>query len=138
MSFAASSSNTYTNSFPIIFRFCSGSLTPFSFDRNRSCAFTRIILRPNFPERLSITWSPSPLRSKPWSTKIQMSWSPIAFCKRTPTTLESTPPDSPSKTFLWPTFSRIFAISISIKLSIDQSPVAPQISNTKLRSMSFP
>ena len=111
---------------------------PFSLDKKRSWAFTRIIFKPNFPDKLSITWSPSSFLSKPWSTKIQVNWSPIAFCNRTPTTLESTPPDNPNNTFLLPTFSRIFSISISMKFAIVQSPVAPQILNTKFFNMSFP
>ncbi|RJG52899.1 hypothetical protein D3H45_10590, partial [Streptococcus pyogenes] len=43
------------------------------------------------------------------------------------TVRESTPPERPRRTLRSPTVSRILAISMSIKLSIDQSPRAPQI-----------
>ena len=41
------------------------------------------------------TCSASPLRSRPWSTKTQVSRSPIARCTSAAATAESTPPDSP-------------------------------------------
>ena len=45
-----------------------------------------------------MTWSPSPSRSSPWSTKTQTSWSPIAGAAAPRPPTESTPPDSPSST----------------------------------------
>ena len=85
-----------------------------------------------------MTCSPSFLRNRPWSTKIDVNWSPIAFCKSTPTTDESTPPDRPSRTFLSPTCSRIFATCMSMKLSIVQSPLHWQTSRAKWRNSSLP
>ncbi len=41
------------------------------------------------------TCSASPLRSRPWSTKTQVSRSPIARCTTAAATAESTPPESP-------------------------------------------
>ena len=49
--------------------------------------------------KVDITPSASPLRSKPWSINIQISWSPIALSKRAATTEESTPPDNAQRTF---------------------------------------
>ena len=64
---------------PMIFRFSSGSLTPASLDKKRSLASTltrwMFISRP----KVSMTLSASPLRSRPWSMNIQISWSPMAF-----------------------------------------------------------
>jgi hypothetical protein len=45
------------------------------------------------------TCSASPCRSNPWSTKTQVSWSPIASWIRTAATELSTPPDNPQMTF---------------------------------------
>ena len=39
------------------------------------------MFKPNLPPKLSITCSASPLRNNPWSTKIQVNWSPMAFVK---------------------------------------------------------
>ena len=69
-SLAASSSKTRMNSLPIILRFFSGSDTPANLFKKRSLASTLIIFKPNLPPKLSITCSASPLRNKPWSTKI--------------------------------------------------------------------
>ncbi len=76
--FLASSLKTSTNSLPMIFRFFSGSVTPFSLLRKRSAASTLTILTPRSRFKAFITWSASFFRSKPWSTKIQVNWSPIA------------------------------------------------------------
>ena len=46
------------------------------------------------------TCSASPARSRPWSTKTQVSWSPTARCTSAAATAESTPPDSPQITRL--------------------------------------
>ena len=50
-----------------------------------------------------MTMSPSPLRNRPWSTKIHVNWSPIALCKSTATTDESTPPLIAHNTLRLPT-----------------------------------
>ena len=44
------------------------------------------------------TCSASPARIRPWSTKTQVSWSPIASWISTAATAESTPPDRPQMT----------------------------------------
>jgi hypothetical protein len=49
------------------------------------------------------TCSASPSRKRPWSTKTQVSWSPIASWISTAATEESTPPDRPQITFALPT-----------------------------------
>ena len=46
-----------------------------------------------------MTCSPSFLRIRPWSTKTQVSWSPIAWCTSSAATDESTPPQRPQMTF---------------------------------------
>ena len=56
-------------------------------------------LTPMFSARVCMTWSPSSARSRPWSTNTQTSCSPIARCSSAATTDESTPPDSPSRTW---------------------------------------
>ena len=59
------------------------------------------------------TCSPSPSRSRPWSTNTHCSWSPIASCSSTATTDESTPPDRPQITLPLPTWARIWAMARS-------------------------
>ena len=63
-------------------------------------------------------------RSRPWSTKMQVSWSPIASWISTAATAESTPPDSPQITRPLPTCARIFSIASSLKARMVQSPRA--------------
>lgn len=62
--FLPSSSNTRINSSPMILRFASGSETPASFDRKRSCALTRMKFISQFLNAAS-TSSPSSLRMRP-------------------------------------------------------------------------
>jgi hypothetical protein len=52
----------------------------------------RSTLTPRFLEIMSIPILPSSLRSRPWSTNTQVSWSPIARWISAAATLESTPP----------------------------------------------
>ncbi len=72
-SLAASSSKTRMNSSPIIFLFCSGSVTPASLKRNRSRASTKIRFILNFSLNVLCTCSASSFLSRPWSTKTQVS-----------------------------------------------------------------
>ena len=88
------------------------------------------MFKPNFPPRLSITCSASPLRSRPWSTKIDVNWSPIAFVK-TPTTLESTPPERPSKTFCHQLVHGFFYLHID---KVIHCPVTFTVTNIKRQS----
>ena len=81
--------------------------------------------------KTSSTSSPSFLRSKPWSTKIQVKFLPIALESKTAATDESTPPDRAHNAFLSPIFSFNFAILSSTKEDIIQSPEHLQILNKK-------
>ena len=74
----ATSSNTRMNSSPIALRLASGSVTPASFARNRSSAFTWTSGTWKCRAKVSSTWSGSPSRFSPWSTKTQVSCSPTA------------------------------------------------------------
>ena len=82
----------------MILRFVSGSVTPASFARNRSCACTCTSGTWKMPSNVSTTCSASPLRSSPWSTKTHVSWSPTARCTSSAATAESTPPESAQST----------------------------------------
>ena len=79
----------------MILRFSSGSLTPASASRNRFWASTTCRSTPVAATKSRSTCSASPLRSRPWSTKTQVSRSPMARCTSAAATAESTPPDSP-------------------------------------------
>ena len=116
----------------MILRFVSGSDTPANRPRKRSAALTRIRFISNCSLKTVSTWSPSSLRSRPWSTKTQVSCLPTALCTNTAATEESTPPDNAQRTFLSPTASLISAILRCAKLLIVQSPLTPQTSNRKL------
>ena len=49
--------------------------------------------RGSAPPNVSTTCSASPLRSRPWSTKTHVSWSPTALCTSSAATAQSTPPE---------------------------------------------
>ena len=72
--------------------------------------------------RARTTSSASFSRIRPWSTKMQVSWSPIASWISTAATAESTPPESPQITLPRPTCSRMRAIASSLNCAIVQSP----------------
>ena len=57
-----------------------------------------------WPRNSRTTSSPSPARIRPWSTKTQVSWSPIASWISTAATAESTPPERPQMTRPLPTW----------------------------------
>lgn len=61
-------------------------------------ASTAMSLMPVASTKSCLTCSASPLRSRPWSTNTQVSWSPMALCTRAAATAESTPPDRPQIT----------------------------------------
>ncbi len=103
----ATSSNTRMNSSPIALRLPSGSVTPASFARNRSCAFTCTSGTWKCRANVSSTCSGSPSRFSPWSTNTHVSWSPIARYTRSAATEESTPPESAHRTCASPTCARI-------------------------------
>src|SRR5215212_3516858 len=63
---------------PMVLRLTSGSVTPSSASRKSSCAST-CTSGMLYESRNSVTTcSASPRRRRPWSTKTQVSWSPIA------------------------------------------------------------
>ena len=62
-------------------------------------------------EQVARPRSASSSRIRPWSTKMQVSWSPIASWISTAATEESTPPDRPQITRPSPTWARICAIA---------------------------
>ena len=51
-----------------------------------------------WPSKVSTTCAASSLRSRPWSTKTQVSWSPTALWTSSAATAESTPPESAQMT----------------------------------------
>ena len=80
---------------------------------------------PRCRRKVVSTCSRSCSRSRPWSTKMQVSRSPTARCTSTAATEESTPPESPQITRLvGPTSSRIRATSVSTKCPGVQSGAA--------------
>ena len=103
--FLASSSKTLINSSPIIFLLVSGSSTPASLLKNLSSASTLINLDLNLFPNTSSTSSPSFFLRSPWSTKIQVKFSPIASFNSAAATDESTPPDNAQSAFPSPIFS---------------------------------
>ena len=122
------SSNTRMNSSPIALRFSSGSVTPASRSKKRSLASTWMSSIPWCRWNVSTTWAASPLRSRPVSTKTQVSWGPTARCTSAAATEESTPPDSPQMTRSWPTWARICSIEVSMIDAIVQVGSQPQTS----------
>ena len=85
-----------------------------------------------------MTWSPSFLRIRPWSTNTQVSWSPIARCTSSAATDESTPPESPQITRPSPTWARMRAIWSSITEAALHVRSQPQMSSRKRVMMSCP
>ena len=80
-------------------RFSSGSVTPASRARNRSARARRArAARGSAPPNVSTTCAASSLRSRPWSTKTHVSWSPTALCTSSAATALSTPPERPQRT----------------------------------------
>jgi hypothetical protein len=89
----ASLSKTLMNFSPIIFRFLSGSITPFRAAKNSSLASTTMWLTPS---RLSISSTAlvSPFLMNPVSTYTPRRCSPIALLTMPAQTVLSTPPDA--------------------------------------------
>ena len=86
-----------------------------------------------WPRNSRTTCSPSPARIRPWSTKTQVSWSPIASWISTAATAESTPPDRPQMTRPLPTWRLIASRASARKAAIVQSLFIPATLWTKLR-----
>ncbi|MNT19908.1 hypothetical protein D3C72_1551950 [compost metagenome] len=102
---------------------------------NWSSASTRMTFTPRFLANMSITILPSSRRSRPWSTKTQVSWSPMARWISAAATDESTPPDRPRITSSSPTCSRILETASSMWSRMTQSALQPAISSTKRSSI---
>ena len=68
----------------------------------------------NWRLKVSSTWSASPERMRPVSTKTQVSWSPTALCTSAAATAESTPPLSAHSTRSPPTWVRTAATCCSM------------------------
>lgn len=104
----------------MILRFSSGSVTPSRAARKRSWASTTCRFTPVTATKSFSTCSGSPLRSSPWSTNTQVSWSPMARWTSAAATAESTPPDSAQMARLRPTRSRTASIDSSAMFTIVQ------------------
>ena len=92
----------------------------------------------NSPAKSFSTAARSLARRRPLSTKIQVRRSPMALCKRAAATEESTPPLRPRITRPSPTCSWISRQVRSMKDSIVQLDLQPQIRCTKLARISPP
>ncbi len=84
------------------------------------------------------TLSRSPFRSRPVSTKMAVSWSPMASCTSAAATDESTPPESPTITSSSPTRSRIWATCSCTNEPGVQDGSQSQTRNRKLERISSP
>ena len=127
------------NSRPMILRFCSGSLTPARASRKRFSASTTCRSTPVAATKSRSTCSASPLRSSPWSTKTQVSRSPIARCTTAAATAESTPPLRPQIARpVSPICSRMRSICSSTMLTIVQVGRQPAIRSRKCSSTCWP
>ena len=135
---AASSSKTRMNSVPMTLRLVSGSLMPSSFPRKRSSASTATSGTWKPSRKAATTCSPSFFRMSPWSTKMQVSWSPTARWTSIAATLESTPPDRPQMTRPSPTCARMRATCSSTIEAADQVRSQPQTSPRNVLRMSCP
>ncbi len=81
----------------MMWRFCSGSVTPSSLRRNRSRASTTMTRTPSCSKAVASS-SVSFLRIMPWSTWTQIRRSPTARWTSVAATAESTPPESAQRT----------------------------------------
>ena len=116
----------------MVLRLASGSLLPSRAVRKRSLASTCTSGMLKWPRNSDTTSLASFSRSRPWSTKMQVSWSPTASWISTAATALSTPPERPQITRPLPTWARILAISLDRKCAMLQSPGSPAILRTKL------
>ncbi len=115
-----------------------GSASPTNLLKNCSSASTRMTFTPMFLAEHVHDLIAFVLRSRPLSTKTQVSWSPMALCNNAATTDESTPPESPSNTLSLPTWARTLAMLSSIIWAGVQSASQPQISSTKCSNIRMP
>ena len=128
LSLIASWSKISINVLPIIFLFCSGSLSFESFFKKYCWAFALITFTPRFSLKVSMTSSPSLSLNNPLSTNTHVSLLPMAFWRSRATTDESTPPESANRTFCLPTCNFIFCIKSSMIFAVVHSSSQLQIS----------
>ena len=88
--------------------------------------------------KASTTCSASFIRIRPWSTKTQVSCSPIALWTSSAATEESTPPERPQITRPSPTWARIRATCSAITDSGDHCCSQPAMSRRKRVRISVP
>ena len=122
----------------MIFRFFSGSVTPSSFERNKSDSSNILILTPSPVFKARTQSRASFFRSKPWSIKTAVDLLPMALCNNAATTVESTPPLTPTRTFPSPTCFRMSSTCSSIKFPAVQLGAQFATLNKKFRRMVFP
>ena len=134
----ATSSKMRMKSSPMILRLRSGSVTPARAAKYRSAAFTwtRSIL--NWRRKVSSTWSASPARISPVSTKTQVSWSPMALWTSAAATAESTPPLRAHSTRSVPTWACTAATCCSMIETWVHAGRHPQASSRKRSNTSLP
>mmetsp|Transcript_5660 Transcript_5660/g.24022 ORF Transcript_5660/g.24022 Transcript_5660/m.24022 type:complete len:314 (-) Transcript_5660:349-1290(-) len=131
--------NTSMNCAPMVLRFFSGSVTPFSLASRRAESSTHVTGKCRWSLNIFITRSCSLKRSRPLSTKQQCRRSPIARCTSVAATALSTPPESAQMTCAsGPTFSFTIAICSSSTFCMDQPAVRPAMSNRKRLIVSNP
>ena len=92
----------------------------------------------NWRRKVSSTWSASPDRIRPVSTKTQVSWSPTALCTSAAATAESTPPLSAHSTRSDPTWARTAATCCSMMETCVHPGRQPQTSMRKWSNTSLP
>ena len=126
------------NSRPMILRLRSGSVTPASFFRNRSPARASRKFRWYWSRKVETTSSTSFSRRSPLSTKMDVSFFPMALWRRTARTDESTPPERAQSTRSFPTCSRIRWMFSSMKEPMVQVGLQPQIRKRKFWMMAMP
>ena len=122
----------------MIRRFCSGSVTPARRARKRSTASTCTSGTWKCSSNASTTLLASSLRSRPWSTNTQVSWSPTARWTSSAATAESTPPDSAQITRSSPTWARIRSTCSSMNWCAVQVGGTWHASSTNCPSISVP
>ena len=113
--------NTSMNCAPMVLRFFSGSVTPFSLASRRAGSSMHVTGKCRWSLNIFITRVCSSKRSSPLSTKQQCRRSPIARCTSVAATALSTPPDSAQMTCAsGPTVSFTTAICSSSTFCMDQ------------------
>ena len=116
----------------MILRLRSGEVTPLRAETNSSAASTPRMLRSRVVRNFSMRPRNWPLRSRPLSTKTQVSRRPMALWMMRAVTSESTPPLSPHTTRSFPTVRRISATLRSMNEDMFQSGVSPASLKRKL------